>query len=531
MNNISGKFGEYLGYGLLATIFFIISQSSMDMWDGVVSSYGSEVGNNEGSRTMLLRHGWYLQHFLYTIVYWLASSDAVSFFKLATFISFISTVLLAREIFIFTNRVLKFEDIYSIFVLYFFAVFPVWQIFFSSIHVIFSICMFFCLIGVRLANTGPSTFTKFIGYLAIILSLQLSSMLVLAPCLSYAYHLAGKNGAASFKLPNTKTLFIFFICVLIYLLLKIVFPPEAQQNIGYNTIINPFASSANFLIIIGSLISFATFFITLLIPASVFLILNAFIQKNYLIELLIFLKQNCIQLLIMSILIASSIFTYVMVGKATVLSFESVAYWQMRHSLVLAIVFPIFLVWIFRILSLGDKHLKLSYIFLCLTFLLSSAFLVAGISSKVNRIQFQEQLIEALQKEELSPGIIYFQLIDLSKLPDPPMREYERNYTFYKAYENDIDSGVFFVSEGSAQIQDQHLTNDEIALINSRKLDTANHLYNIFRPSDATLCKSIIDTKISNFTGISNIIKNSIGFGEGLVQLEVKSVKCLQAIK
>ena len=91
MNNSSLKLSEYLGYGLLAAIFFIISQSSMDMWDGVIASYGSEVGNIEGLRASLLTHGWHLQYFLYTIMFWLASFGAITFFKLATFLSFLSS--------------------------------------------------------------------------------------------------------------------------------------------------------------------------------------------------------------------------------------------------------------------------------------------------------------------------------------------------------------------------------------------------------------------------------------------------------
>ena len=62
---------EYLGYCLIAIIFFVISQSSMDMWDGVVFSYASETGNHEGAQISLLSFGWYLQYFLYKGLFWL----------------------------------------------------------------------------------------------------------------------------------------------------------------------------------------------------------------------------------------------------------------------------------------------------------------------------------------------------------------------------------------------------------------------------------------------------------------------------
>ena len=115
------KLAEYLSYSLITIIFFLISQSSMDMWDGVVASYASESGNHGGSRISLFDAGWYLQFFIYKGLFWLESLIGISFFKLSTLIAFVSSVLLAREIFLFSNKVLRLEYYYSVCVLYFLA--------------------------------------------------------------------------------------------------------------------------------------------------------------------------------------------------------------------------------------------------------------------------------------------------------------------------------------------------------------------------------------------------------------------------
>ena len=104
MGKPSSNLAEYLSYCLIAIIFFLISESSMDMWDGVVASYASETGNHGGTRISLFAAGWYLQYFIYKGLFWLESFIGISFFKLSTLIAFVSSVLLAREIFLFSKK-------------------------------------------------------------------------------------------------------------------------------------------------------------------------------------------------------------------------------------------------------------------------------------------------------------------------------------------------------------------------------------------------------------------------------------------
>ena len=523
---------EYLGYCLIAIIFFLISQSSMDMWDGVVASYASETGNHEGIRISLLSHGWYLPYFIYKGLFWLEYSAGISFFKLTTFIAFLSTALLGREILLFSNKVLKLEYYYSVCALYFFVAFPIWQIFFSSIHLIFIICMLFCFLGVRLAYTSQSIFMKLFGFMIIALSFQLNSMLVLGPCLGYAYQLAGDNSKTKFWVPDKSTLFIFFLSILAYLFLKVLFPSPLALSDGYNSIINPFSSSENFLIILGAIKSYATFFIILFAPILVFFIINIFFRKNYVYDFSIYIKKNYLPFFIISILTAASMFSYIMVGKASVLSVDGMAGWGMRHSLVLATIFPMLLIMIFKTISLGAQTTKLSSFFLGLTLLLSFSFLTIGIASKINRLQFQDDLIMLLKKEQLKPGIVYFVFSDLSELPDPFMREYELNYTFYKAYEDKIDSLIFFVQDNSTLIQDKNLTSKEFILLNNPAETINIQLAKVYEPSLKPLqCKSLIAIKVSNFEGISNMIANSIGFRRGGIDLELQSSRCSIANK
>jgi hypothetical protein len=526
------KLSEYLSYCLIAIIFFLISQSSMDMWDGVVASYASETGNHGGSRISLFAAGWYLQYFIYKGLFWLESSIGISFFTLSTLISFVFTVLLAREIFLFSNKVLRLEYYYSVCVLYFFVAFPVWQIFFSSIHLIFIICTLLCFLGVRLAYTPQSMLIKSLSFVIITLSFQLNSMLVLGPCLGYAYQLAGNNSQTKFWLPNKSTLFIFFLSTLTYLFLKVLFPSPAVLSYGYNSIINPLSSSENFLIILGAIKSYATFFIILFAPILVLFTINIFFRKNYVYDFSIYIKKNYLPFFIISILTAASMFSYIMVGKASVLSFDGIAGWGMRHSIVLATIFPMLLIMIFKAISLGAQTTKLSSFFLGLTLLLSFSFLTLGIASKINRLQFQDDLILLLKKEQLKPGIVYFVFSDLSELPDPVLREYELNYTFYKVFEDKIDTLIFFVQENNILIQDKNLTSKEFILLNNPAESINIQLAKVYEPSLKPLqCKSLVAIKVSNFEGISNMMANSIGFRRGGIDLELQSSRCSIANK
>ena len=364
---------KIIGYLFLVIIFFIIVSSGHDMWDGIVASYASEVNDISGSRASMLAHGWYLQHFMHVIMFQLAANLHLTFFQISSALSLVLIVLMAREVILLSKKVFHLEDFFVNVAFCLFIIFPVWQIFFSSVHIIFIFCILLGFVGTRYVHTEKLLLKKCAGYLFIILSLQLSSMLVFVPVLSYAYE-SNKRNPNIISLPSRLTWFIFSLSVLSYALRNIIFPPVNEISGAYNQLINPLSSPESFKLVLGGILSYSTFLI-LLLPLSFLFLSNMLLIKSYLKEFYKKIYANRSTLFLLVILLVASVFSYVMVGKYSMLSAEYVMQWEMRHSILLAPVAAIFIAWLFQIVSLDYPRSSRDNVFIILTMLLSLTFL------------------------------------------------------------------------------------------------------------------------------------------------------------
>ena len=277
------QISKVTGYLFLVTLFFIIVSSGHDMWDGVVTSYGFEVNNISGSSATMLAHGWYLQHFLHLVLFDLADNLQVTFFQISSFVSFVLIALMAREVLFLSKKIFYLEDFFANISFCLFIIFPVWQIFFSSIHLIFIFCILLGFVGIRFIHTEHFLLKKCAGYLFVILSFQVSSMLVFLPILSYAYE-SNKRNLNQLSLPSIVTWFIFLLSVAVYSVKTIIFPPVNEISGAYNQLMNPLSSLESFKLVVGGLLSYSTFFV-LFLPAFFLFLTNMFLSKSYLREL------------------------------------------------------------------------------------------------------------------------------------------------------------------------------------------------------------------------------------------------------
>jgi hypothetical protein len=513
------------GYLFLVILFFIIGYSGHDMWDGVIASYGFEVNDISGSRASMLAHGWYLQHFLHLILFELASNLQITFFQISSATSLVLIGLMAREVMLLSKKIFFLEDFFAKIAFCLFIIFPVWQIFFSSIHIIFIFCILLGVVGTRYIHTEHLLLKQCIGYLFIILSFQLSSMLVFIPILSYVYE-SNKRYINQISLPSKLTWFIFSLSVIVFALRQIIFPSVNEISGSYNQLINPFSSLESFKLVISGLLSYSTFLI-LLLPLSFLFLTNMFLIKSYLKELYKKLYDNWPTFFLLVILLGGSVFTYIMVGKASMLTTQYVMQWEMRHSILLAPVAAIFIAWLFQMISLDSPRSLRSNIFIILTMLISVTFLFIGVASKLNRHEFETQLFSLLESQEISPGTVYFVLDSTSENLTPIMRPYELNYLFYRVYKN-INYNVSFVSKDSKALEQKgHAKEerDQLSLVQSQSKD--EWLMEIYDPSN-TKCKSIISMEINDFSGNLNVIKNSLGLGNGKLTFALDSTQCFE---
>tara|TARA_B110000208_G_C11687007_1_gene400898 strand:- start:440 stop:1072 length:633 start_codon:yes stop_codon:yes gene_type:complete len=209
------------------------------------------------------------------------------------------------------------------------------------------------------------------------------------------------------------------------------------------------------------------------------------------------------------------------------LTVEYVAQWGMRHSILLAPVVAIFIAWLFQMVMVESTRSFKDHLFITLTILLSITFLFIGIASKINRHEFETQLIDALKQQNINPGIVYLALDSPSANPLPIMRSYELNYLFYRAYGN-IKHDVYFVLEDNKALEDKDFTKEERNLLTlAQKNSQAMWNKDIYDPSN-TKCKSIISMEIKDFSGTLDIIKNTLGLNSGRLNLALDSTKCFK---
>ena len=428
------QISKVTGYLFLVIIFFTIVSSGHDMWDGVITSYGFEANDISGSSVTMLAHGWYLQHFLHLVLFDLADNLQVTFFQISSFVSFVLIALMAREVLFLSKKIFFLEDFFAKIAFCLFIIFPVWQIFFSSIHIIFIFCILLGVVGTRYIHTEHLLLKQCIGYLFILLSFQLSSMLVFIPILSYVYE-SNKRYINQISLPSKLTWFIFSLSVVVFALRQIIFPQVNEISGAYNQLINPFSSPESFKLVLGGILSYSTFLI-LLLPLSFLFLSNMLLIKSYLKEFYKKIYANRSTLFLLVILLVASVFSYVMVGKYSKLSAEYVMQWEMRHSILLAPVVPIFIAWLFQMVSLDYPRSSRDNVFIILTMLLSLAFLLIGVASKLNRHEFEAQFVSSLKSQEITPGTVYLVLDSTSVNTTPLMRAYELNYLFYRVYKN-----------------------------------------------------------------------------------------------
>ncbi|MDC0080030.1 hypothetical protein OAJ62_03550 [Pseudomonadota bacterium] len=515
---------KIFGFSILAILFFIIGSSNHDMWDGAITSYGFEISDISGSKQALIDHGWYLQYFLHLILFKLSDSLHLTFFQLSTFVSLILTMFMSREVLLLSKNIFLLEDYFAKLSFCLFILFPVWQIFFSSIHIIFILCILLGFVGSRYIHTEEHIILRSIGLVFIILSFQLSSMLVFIPVLSYAYQLNKKNINISF-FPSIMPFSLFALSCSFYVVTKVIFPPIGEINQTYNQLINPFASKENFFLVFNSFKSYSSFLI-LLLPSLFLLAINISTSNSYLKFFCKRIQDNFTVFFSLIALLIASVFSYAMVGKASMLTIEYVMQWGMRHSILLAPVVAIFMAWFFQMILMSSPKSFKDRFSISLTILLSITFLFIGTASKLNRHNFEAQFVDALKAQNINPGNVYLVLDSASEYPIPTMRSYELNYLFYRTYGN-IKYDVYFVREGNKALKNKGFMKEEIdRLALAQSYSKAVWLKELYDPSN-TKCKSIILMEVKDFAGLSNVVNNTLGFNNGKINLALDSTKCV----
>ena len=402
------KYLPYLIFTFFCTILIYFSKS--DMWDSVLIEYAFLTNNFSGIKQMAFDSGWIFQYHQIILTKFLSSIFSIHYRFVNLIYIIISGILCINEIKFITKNIFKVREKFANIGLLIFSVFPIWHIFLSTILSYHFTLMTFGLLSVRLILLSKNKLTTFGGYLILIITYNLNSLMLFLPVLSYVYDI----GFSDKKKPSLNTIIILIIAILEYIVYKYLSPPRGLYN-GYN-ILNFNINS----IILNSIIN-----LTNLFPIFCLLFLLILLRKKFINQIIKYTHNKKFYLL--CLLLISSVITYIIVGRSS--NLFNIRDWNSRQIIILSTIITI--LYSIIIDEFNKIEPKLNYIFFILPIILFLQLTNESIN-KLNRQIFEKDLI-ILIKEQKNQIDKFQKIAIIGNYPKPYFRYYESNLLFYKA--------------------------------------------------------------------------------------------------
>jgi hypothetical protein len=496
-----------LPFGLFSIVVILpLFLMPHDMWDGSIIEYASQIKDLSGIKVWFFESGWFLQYFFHKSMIDIAENFGISYNNINTLFVAFFMYLILRETFKFGFTQIKLTSNAAIYASVLTATFSGWSFLFSSVMTYHLACLAIGMLSVRLIHEKRLIYIL-LGFVLLIPSFTLSSLLVFLPIYSYVYDVAFKFN--SFKLLSyrlsLKTTLIFFIGLSYFAFIGNLFPSFGLYD-DYNQLVLTSLSYKNIYLMIIGLVHYFTFLIpTALVVTLIFLLsYNAgkFFKTQDSSSILFSdnLHKNLTFLILLGILFFAAIFPYVAVGKST--SLWNVTDWNGRQSLLsivpLSLISALFLQTLYEnASSKASMHAiligGLFILFVNLSLLISSNI------HKLNRHSFEFQLEDIIKsvKNELQPGILH---IVGDGIPGPEMRSYESNFLIFRA----TGKSAWWSKVGGEV--NYSLLCELDKNVNYEK----TYIYNFDKNDINNL--TTLEIKASNFRGPINMIKNVFGY-------------------
>lgn len=402
-----------------------------DMWDGTIIEYASLKYDFSGLKSYFMESNWFLQYPLSVAIIEISKILDMSYKNLNALVVFILMLIFLRETLLLAERQFRLSKLNSYFTIALVATFSTWGVLLSSIMTLHLACMAIGLLSVRMIHNKNLMPTS-IGLIALVISLNLQSLLVFLPVLSFIYDLSERNQVRHSWLvkPTKQTVLIFFTCVIYFTVIRLFFPPTGLYE-NYNSIdISNFDELTK---VAFSSLAMITFLLPIFLIVVCIYILSFIVEKKTIKSIN---KENiptAKQIAWLLLLFCSGLFPYAAVGKFSTL--WGIGDWGSRQAFL--IVLPTCL---FTVLCLQSLYNKFSsglikrcvLIGAAVIFLFHMMLLTIDIKHKSNRQMFVTQLEDLIQanEEKLRPGIL--EIIGVN-LPTPQFRPYEANFLMYSA--------------------------------------------------------------------------------------------------
>lgn len=487
-----------------------------DMWDGTIIEYASLIYDFSGLKSYFSESNWFLQYPLSLAIIEISQILKISYKNLNALVVLIIMIVFLRETLFFAERQIKLSKLNSYFALALVVTFSTWGVLLSSIMTVHFLCMAIGLLSVRIIHKKTLILTL-LGYTALVISLNLQSLLVFLPVLSYIYDLSERSEVKQswFVKPSKETIFIFGTCIVLYLVIQLFYPPSGLYE-NYNSIsISSFDSLTK---VAFSSIAMVTFLLPILLTVTGINLLAVMVKKK--IKPINGLNSyNAKRVTWLLILFCSGLFPYAVVGKYSTL--WGIGDWSSRQAFL--IVLPTCLLTILCLQCLYDKFSaglvrKCIHIGGAVIFLFHLTLLTIDIKHKSNRQIFVTQLENIMQANEvkLKPGLLEIIGIDL---PTPPFRPYEANFLMYSA----TGKANWWARVGKNE--DKNFTIP--CYLKESKDYQIKYVYN-YEPEHANN-HTVVEIKASGYRGRLNLVRNLMGISSPgeveLIRIYTKSVE------
>lgn len=406
-------------------LFYILNQSKNEMWDGVIPLYSHESGNFRLLREYMFSDGWHLQYFLFRAEYFVSGFTGLQPRSLnfgieiiALFTLMINTRWILKNLFGVSRRYSSIAGAY-------FGFLPIWSILYSSIHNIHIISFALCLLGIRLINSNRINFSLF-GFLSILISFQLNSLLVLAPSIQF---IIDTNFLRTFKIHKClKSLYLALMAGIYFLLHNLIF-----HTYGYYRDYNKIHLPQNNLELLQLYKGFLNFYTWLFSTTILIFILGIFsITQRKLGPQNKLIKSSYQIIISLVFLSVSATIPYLAVGKCTsILDFKD---WGYRQGIGIAFISAISVGMLLNQIDLFNSSFftsKRMDIVVSIFFIILLVISNLSFTEKASSNSFRQGLTSIIKNQNIPKTANVIILVPFE--PQPVLRSYEMQYLLWVA--------------------------------------------------------------------------------------------------
>ena len=415
------------------TVFLPISKTKSDLWDGQIIQYAIKNQDFRGLDSWFGMSGWEFQLLFIKLENLISNVTSVGFNSINRALIFASFVLLIRQTMFIARVILNQTGKIVVLSGLLLGSMPVWSNLTSSVLTIHLFCLAIGLYGLELI-ISESKKKVLIGYILVLMSFQLNSLLMFIPGI-YLVYLYEKSSQITLARNAIYKLGILLFLSLGYFVTQKIFNPNSSMYSDYNVILNPL-NFDNLKVIAVNTAHFSSFLALPLLSTLLNFSNNLALLRGKVdfFERRAFLRQ------IFSILclILFSVTPYLLVGKSSNISDYSD--WSYRQAFLLVVPLSI----LTSKLLIGapirknnsSSGAKYKSILISVVLLSTSVSLLEmSFATRINRAEFDQHLIMTLGNlpKEPVPGALQ---ITGEGIPGPTIRSYEANFISYQSFGN-----------------------------------------------------------------------------------------------